>query len=101
MSLFSSQSRNVTLPIGRWRLPGLLDKVVLPINVDGVYANQDDIAVGKIGQNIVKILTALINRQELAGGSHYRDCSPKEFESRHRSATLPIAISSSAAVERR
>ena len=45
---------------------GLLDEAVLPFNVDGVYANQDSIAAGKIGQDIVKILTALISRQELA-----------------------------------
>jgi hypothetical protein len=53
---------------------GLLNEAVLPFNVDGVYANQDSIAAGKIGLDIVKILKALINRQELAGALSQNRC---------------------------
>ena len=54
---------------GDWSMAfaGLLDEAVLPVNVDGVSSNHDAIATDKIGQDNVKLLTALINRQELAG----------------------------------
>jgi len=50
----------------RWSMAfvGLPDSASEPSPIDGILANPDRIEADPIGQNLVKILTALIQRQE-------------------------------------
>jgi hypothetical protein len=54
---------------GSWSmaLAGLSDAAVGPLNFDGLLADPRGIDTGKFGRDIVKILTDLISRQEVAG----------------------------------
>lgn len=65
--LYFKPLRNRDFPNWSMAFAGLSDDALASHDIDGMVARPNGIDTGMIGQDIVRILTDLISRQELAG----------------------------------